>query len=140
MPRLLILAIGFLLIGSAAEAATGASIMGQWITDDGKAVVTIAGCGDRLCGKVSRVLDRGSDVPVTDLKNPDAGLRNRPILGLPVLYGFTRQGDRWTGGTAYDPKTGSRYRASLEVNRDGSLKVTGCVLFICQSKRWTRSP
>ena len=26
----------------------------------------------------------------------------------------------------------------LQLNADGSLKVTGCVLVICDSRRWTR--
>ena len=27
----------------------------------------------------------------------------------------------------------------FELNPDGSLRVTGCVLVVCRSKRWTRS-
>ena len=44
----------------------------------------------------------------------------------------------WEGGRAYDPKSGSSYKSSLRLNADGSLRVTGCVLFVCRSKRWTR--
>ncbi len=41
--------------------------------------------------------------------------------------------------TAYDPKTGNSYDASLKLNPDGPLRVTGCVLAVCRSKRWTRA-
>ena len=44
------------------------------------------------------------------------------------------------GGRAYDPKSGQSYRSSLKLEPDGSLKLTGCVLFICESRRWTRVP
>jgi hypothetical protein len=81
----------------------------------------------------------GPSVPKTDVNNPDPNLRSRPILGLQTLSGFTRDGAVWSGGRAYDPKSGRSYRATLQLNPDGSLKLTGCVLFICQSRRWTRS-
>jgi uncharacterized protein (DUF2147 family) len=120
------------------RAATEASPAGLWLTDDGKAVVRIAPCGAKLCGDIERVLDRGSNVPTTDINNPDPELRSRPITGLRTLWGFSRSGTAWKGGRAYDPKSGKSYRSTLQLNRDGSLKVTGCVLFICQSRRWTR--
>lgn len=123
-----------------AAGASGEAVFGRWLTDDGKGIVTIAPCGPALCGRISQVLDRTPGVPTTDVKNPDATLRKRNILGLPVLTGFRREGSQWNGGRAYDPKSGSSYRSRLSLNADGSLRVTGCVLFICQSKRWRRVP
>ncbi len=129
-----------LLVAGRSSAADSyhASVEGRWLTDDRKAVVTIGHCGEALCGNISKVLDTAPGVPRTDINNRDARLRIRPIVGLPVLTGFRREGNQWTGGRAYDPKTGNSYRSTLELNDDGSLKVTGCVLFICQSKRWIR--
>lgn len=115
------------------------TVAGLWLTDDGKGVVRIAPCGMRLCGWIVEVLDKGPGVPQTDVNNPDPRLRGRPILGLPTLSGFTRSGSTWRDGRAYDPKSGRTYRSSLELAPDGSLKLTGCVLFICQSRRWTRA-
>jgi uncharacterized protein (DUF2147 family) len=114
-------------------------VMGRWVTEDGKAVVNISLCGQTLCGHIAKVLDTAPGVPTTDVKNPDANLRSRPITGLTILSGFTGGNGTWEGGTAYDPKSGNHYHAQLHVNGDGSLKVTGCVLFVCQSKRWTRA-
>ena len=125
---------------SFAAAPGSAEIFGRWRTDDGKAIVAIGRCGDTACGTIAAVLDRSPGVPRTDVKNPSPALRKRPILGMPVLTGFRRSDDQWSGGRAYDPKSGSSYRARLSVNSDGLLKVTGCVLFVCQSKRWSRVP
>jgi uncharacterized protein (DUF2147 family) len=125
----------FLAVGSGAPPEIG----GLWLTDDRKGIVRIEACGAHLCGRIARVLDTDPGVPKTDIKNPDRNLRNRPILGLTTLWGFTRSGSVWTGGRAYDPKTGNSYRSTLQLNPDGSLKVSGCVLFICQSRRWTRA-
>jgi uncharacterized protein (DUF2147 family) len=120
-------------------AAATPSIEGLWRTDDGKAVIRIAPCGQRLCGRIARVLDTGPNMPAADVNNPDPRRRHRPIMGLLVLSGFRGGPAEWTGGQAYDPKSGSSYRSSLRLNADGSLRVTGCVLFVCRSKRWTRS-
>jgi uncharacterized protein (DUF2147 family) len=112
---------------------------GRWLTDDGKGIVRIAPCGAQLCGWIAEVLDKDPDIPTTDVNNPDRRLRGRPLLGLQTLSGFTRSGSAWRGGRAYDPKSGRTYRASLELAPDGSLKLTGCVLFICETRRWTRT-
>jgi uncharacterized protein (DUF2147 family) len=57
-----------------------------------------------------------------------------------ILTGFMNDRGKWVGGRAYDPKTGNSYRSRLELNTDYSLRVTGCVLLFCQSKRWKRIP
>jgi uncharacterized protein (DUF2147 family) len=119
--------------------AAAASVEGLWLTDDGKAVIRIAPCGQRICGRIARVLDTRPNVPKTDVNNPDPSRRGQPILGLQVLSGFRGGPAQWTGGQAYDPKSGRGYKASLRLNADGSLRVTGCVLFVCRSKRWIRS-
>lgn len=119
--------------------AAAPNVDGLWLTDDGKAVVQIAPCGERRCGRIARVLDTGAKVPKTDVNNPDARQRGRALLGLQVLSGFTQSAAAWENGRAYDPKTGNSYKSSLKLNADGSLRLTGCVLFVCRSKRWTRS-
>jgi len=127
-----------LLLAPLPAAAEAPSVEGLWRTDDGKALIRIAPCGQRMCGRIARVLDTRPNVPSTDVNNPDPSRRNQPILGLQVLSGFRGGPTQWTGGQAYDPKSGSSYKASLRLNADGSLRVTGCVLFLCRSKRWTR--
>lgn len=134
MPRLTFVPLLLLLLGNAAP-----SVEGLWLTDDRKGVVRIGPCGTKTCGWIAQVLDRGPDVPTTDVKNPDPKRRQQPILGLQTLSGFTRDGDVWKDGRAYDPKSGNSYRATLQRNPDGSLKVTGCILFLCRSLRWTRA-
>jgi uncharacterized protein (DUF2147 family) len=115
------------------------SAEGYWITADRGALVRIAPCGPKLCGTITRVLARGPNVPSVDVNNPQAGLRSRPLVGLQVLSGFTWRGSDWAGGRAYDPQSGRSYSARLTPNSDGTLTVTGCVLFICRSQTWRRT-
>jgi uncharacterized protein (DUF2147 family) len=135
--RRFILALVPLFAATAASAAP-ASVQGLWLTDDHKGLVQIGPCGRSLCGTIAKVADTSGRAPKTDIHNPDARLRSRPILGMPVLTGFESAGSYWKG-RAYDPKSGKSYRSTLELNPDGSLKVSGCILFICQSQRWTRA-
>ena len=134
--RCLLPALLLALVPLAASAAAP-SVAGRWLTDDGSAVVEIAACGRQMCGRIVRVLATG--VPQSDVNNPDRARRTRPLVGLPILWGFDAGAEAWEDGTAYDPKTGNSYDASLRLNADGSLRVTGCVLVVCRSKRWTRS-
>ncbi len=122
----------------AAPAMAGPGIEGLWLNDDHKGLVMIAPCGNKLCGTIARVLDNDPKAPKTDINNPDPALRKRPFLGLPVLTGFEGAGGSWKNGRAYDPESGKSYKSFLELQPDGSLKVSGCVLFICESRRWTR--
>jgi uncharacterized protein (DUF2147 family) len=126
------------LAGSALHAAAPVSIEGRWLTDDRKGVVAIAPCGPHLCGTIAEVLASGPGTPRTDINNADPRMRAQPLVGLRTLWGFTRDGDAWTGGRAYDPESGKSYRSTLALEPDGSLKVTGCVLFVCETRRWTR--
>lgn len=123
-----------------AAALAAPPVQGTWYTDDHSAIVSIAPCGNQICGTIARVLNQGPNVPTRDVNNPDRRLRSRPILGMPILTGFSPSPSQWTGGHAYDPESGRSYRASLALNPDGTLKVTGCLLFICRSKYWTRAP
>lgn len=125
------------LLLAAAPASSG--VEGQWLTAERNAIVTIAPCGAQVCGTIAKVLVTRPGVPRTDVNNRDPKLRARPLVGLPILRGFTRSGGTWKGGRAYDPKSGREYRSTLQLEANGTLKVTGCVAFICQSQYWTRA-
>jgi uncharacterized protein (DUF2147 family) len=120
-----------------APAQAASPAFGRWLTDDGSAVVLVGPCGAQLCGTIERVLDPRA--PATDINNPDPALRSRPLTGTMVLRHYTGSGAAWTGGRAYDPKTGSSYRSQLTALANGKLKVTGCIAFLCRSRYWTRA-
>jgi uncharacterized protein (DUF2147 family) len=130
--------LAFLGVLPATAEPPASTIEGSWLTDDRKGVVTISACGEKLCGHIAQVLDSTPGVPRSDINNPDERLRSRPLVGLLTLWGFSRQGTSWQGGRAYDPKSGKSYRSTLALEPNGTLKVTGCVLFICESRQWTR--
>jgi uncharacterized protein (DUF2147 family) len=138
--RLVAMVLLLALLGAGrAQASADKSPEGRWLTDDGKAVVAIERCGDALCGHIDSILDTGAH-PTTDLHNADDRLRRRPLVGLTILSGLRQANDGWTGGRAYDPKSGRTFRASLKVPGARTLALTGCVLFVCRTQRWSRVP
>jgi uncharacterized protein (DUF2147 family) len=117
---------------SAAQAAE--AIAGRWITDDGKAIVTIAACGKLMSGHITTILAPTLNGPPVDARNPDAKLRRRPLHGIEVLSGFSDQGNDWRGHI-YDPEAGRWYKSILS-REPGGLKAQGCILIFCRAQHW----
>ena len=65
-------------------------------------------------------------------------MRSRKLLGMPVLSGFTEDGDEWRG-QIYDPKTGKTYRSIIRRVNASTLEVKGCIGPFCQSQTWKRA-
>lgn len=122
-----------LLVATAAHAAE--PITGRWLTGNGKGVVAIGQCGPTVCGRITRILASTPGGAVNDTRNPDPRLRDRPILGLEMLTGFTDAGKEWRG-RIYDPQSGKSYKSILS-REPGGLKVQGCVMMFCQTQHWT---
>jgi len=137
--RALILAAGLSLAATTAFAAD--PIEGEWLTQAGTAKVKIGPCAGqpgKMCGNISW-LKNPADAKATDTNNPDAKLRTRTIMGLPMLHGFKPAAPgKWTGGKIYDPQAGKTYDSKLSVNPNGTLKVEGCIAVICQAQTWKR--
>jgi uncharacterized protein (DUF2147 family) len=115
----------------AALPALAASPYGVWQNEEGTAEVRVEACGESLCGKVVGLrepLDKEGK-PKLDWMNPDAKLRDRPVMGLMVLHSFVPDGpDRWVNGTIYDPDSGNTYKSTMTVLPNGTAEVRGYVL------------
>lgn len=119
----------------AVPALAATPIAGRYVTEDGSGVIEIGRCGATVCGRLVRILKSEPNAPKTDVNNSDAALRSRPILGMPILTGFTDAGKDWRG-RIYDPRNGKSYKSIVSKNGDGTLKVQGCIAFICQTQQW----
>ena len=138
--RHFLLAAG-LSLAATSSAHTADPIEGDWLTQGGSGKVRIAPCpgrSERLCGTLFWVKNP-ADAQALDSNNPDARLKIRPILGLPMIRDFKSQtAGRWAGGKIYDPDSGKTYDSKLSVNGNGTLKVEGCILMICRAQTWRR--
>lgn len=113
-------------------AAVAETPVGTWLTEEGKSRIEISRCGEELCGRIVwlREPNEPDGSPKLDDENPDPQLRDRPILGLQILSGFTRaseDGTEWEDGTIYNPENGKTYSCTIAVREDGTLRVRGYV-------------
>ncbi|MCA0903215.1 DUF2147 domain-containing protein [Qipengyuania aquimaris] len=126
-------------LASAAPLLAAQPIEGRWVTAEKDAVIQIGKCGKSLCGKIARFLvapPQGLDQ--RDVNNKEPRLRNRKLLGMPVLTGFSEESDLWRG-EIYDPKSGKTYRSVVRRKDANRLEVKGCIGPFCQTQVWTRA-
>ncbi|PHS28490.1 MAG: hypothetical protein COA84_01535 [Robiginitomaculum sp.] len=113
-------------------------VAGLWLTQSGTGHVKIADCGDGTpCGKL--VWIEGPDAAAQrDNNNPDTTLRDQPIVGLQLLWGFKERSSNWAKGKIYSPEKGKTYRSTIKLMDENTLQVKGCVGPFCQAQTWTR--
>jgi uncharacterized protein (DUF2147 family) len=118
------------------------SVIGLWLTDEGKAVVEISRCEETFCGRIVWLRDPLKEgKPVVDDKNPDETLKGRPVLGMLLVYDFVYDEENvWTGGTVYDPESGDEYSAKMTLVGKAKLELRGYVLIplFGRTETWTR--
>ncbi len=113
-------------------------VFGPWATHEG-GEVTFYDCGEYLCGDITDLRPPDADTPTTDIHNPDEALRDRPLLGLQMFSGLEEDSDgKWSGGKLYNTMEGKEYKAKLQLEDDGTMTMSGCVMFFCKSFVWTK--
>lgn len=125
--KTLTLAIAGLVLSAGAVLAD--PVAGVWKTevDDGAyAHVTIAPCGGKICGTISRTFDAEGEYKS---KN----------LGKQIIRGMEPQGGGKYAGQVWRPSNGKLYKGKLQLSGN-SLKMSGCVAggLLCSSQTWSR--
>ena len=91
--------------------ADAADPLGTWLTGDKKAKVHIVNCGGAICGSLSWLaepIDPETKQPKTDKNNADAGKKDRPLLGIPIVLSMK-------------PGGGGKWRAKFTMPRTVAL-------------------
>lgn len=112
-----------------ASAQSADDIKGIWISADKDAKVEIYKSGNQFSGRIiwgKDIYEQDGKTPKTDIKNANAALRNRSMLNLVILSGFSYADGEWSGGELYDPKTGKTYKSKMNL-KQGSLEIRGYV-------------
>lgn len=128
---------------SAAE-ATPPDPAGLWATKDDESIIEVAPCGPNYCGFLVwlRVPNDEAGKPKTDQSNEDETMRERPLLGIPLLIDLTADKSQWRG-KAYNPEDGKTYDITFKPAPGKTVgdkaEIRGCVLKIfCKSETFTR--
>jgi uncharacterized protein (DUF2147 family) len=127
--------------------------MGTWLTASKAAEVRLTPCTDPargpVCGQLVKLIDPkdsngkpGVPEEITDTRNTDPALRGRKVLGMVMLYDFTKTGDpnSFESGTIYSAENGKTYKANLSLQADGTLRLRGYVgtPMFGETQIWTR--
>ena len=127
------------------HASDAPDVRGEWATQGHSAHVRIEPCDTAppaLCGTITWLWEAvdSDGQPVRDRRNPDPRLRERLLMGLPLLREFRPLASgEWSGGQIYNPENGRTYAASLRLRNPDLLEVKGCVLFVCDTQVWRRA-
>ena len=147
----MILGMGIaMILCSLAAAQTPDAVAGKWWNQEKEAQIQIEPCDGKYCGKIIWLKEPNYPAddpkgmggkPRIDRENPDPSKRERPILGMNLLWGFTHSGGNlWEGGSIYDPREGKTYKCKMTLEMPDHLKVRGFVgiSLIGKTNDWTR--
>jgi uncharacterized protein (DUF2147 family) len=138
----------FALLFPVASTAHGADATpaGIWKTVDdntgqAKGLIRIRAVNGSYEGSIQKIFPKPGEDPNPKCDKCDGPRHNQPVLGMTILWGFTRQGNEYQGGEILDPESGSIYRARMKLVDDGKkLDVRGFIGFSLfgRSQIWLR--
>lgn len=129
-----------LLLFDVAQAADDptAAILGNWLTEPKDGIIQITRNAN---GSYEGRIVGGNQPGKLDSNNPDVAKRSLALRGQVIMRELEYTGGgKWSGGTIYDPNSGSTYRCKVELRSDGTLKVRGFIgiALLGKTQVWTR--
>ena len=104
-------------------------VRGVWLNNEKDVKMEIYKSGDKYFGKiiwVKEMYESDGRTSKKDSKNSNEELRNRSILNLVILSGFTYDDGEWTDGELYNPKSGKTYDGKMKL-KGNNLEIRGYV-------------
>lgn len=119
------------------------SIFGKWKTIDDetgleKSIVEIYNVNGKAFAKILQVLEKGKEDKICDLCKGDK--KNKPVKGMVIIDGLSKDVDEWNNAKILDPKTGKEYKCYITLENNNKLKVRGYIGFalLGRTQYWTR--
>ena len=120
-----------------------AQVTGKWKTVDdetgeAKSIVEVYEQNGKIYGKVVEILNPAKkDKKCQDCKGAD---KDKPILGLMIIKGLTKDGDEYSDGDILDPQKGKVYSCTVKLDGKDKLKVRGYVgvSLLGRTQTWSR--
>jgi uncharacterized protein (DUF2147 family) len=116
------------------------AILGEWCTQKEEnrppGRVKFVRAGD---GTFTGILTWSAE-PRNDVHNKNPRLRDRPLVGIVLMWHLRYDDGAYTDGYVYNPEDGGTYRVNAEVLSPESLKIRGYlgISLFGQSKIWSR--
>ena len=139
-----------LLLASRVHSQNPDAIVGIWWNQEKEAQIEIYPCDGKYCGRIIWLKEPNylandpkgmAGKPKVDRENPDPSKRERPILGMNLVWGFSFSGrNLWENGFIYDPREGKTYKCKMTLETPDHLKVRGFIgiSLIGKTNDWSR--
>ena len=119
------------------------SVVGKWKTIDdatgeAKSIVEVFSKSGKIYAKVVDILDPATKNNLC--KQCSGEDKNKPILGLTIIKGLSKDGSEYNSGDILDPKNGKLYKCALTLESKDKLKVRGYIGFslLGRTQYWHR--
>jgi uncharacterized protein (DUF2147 family) len=124
------------------------TILGVWTAiggakspQKGKALVQleIYQMGDTYEGRYVKLLPDGIAAFGTKCKTCTGERKDKPFEGMVVIWGLKKTGDNeYSGGKVYDTVKGDDFSCKLSLKDPDTLKLSGCLAFLCEHNYYPR--
>ncbi|WP_281614137.1 DUF2147 domain-containing protein [Flammeovirga sp. SubArs3] len=119
--------------------AQESSVFGVWKTiddetDQAKAYVEIYKDGDKMFGKIIKLL---SDPEDSICEKCSDEFKDQKIVGMKIIWDMEQNGDQWIDGKILKPENGKIYNGKIWVE-NGKLQVRGYLGFMYKTQTWER--
>lgn len=110
--------------------ANAQSVTGKWKTFDdetkeAKSIVEITERDGKIYGKVIEILNPAKkNIKCTNCSGTD---KDKPVLGLEILKGLSKDGKEYSDGKILDPSNGKLYKCTVSLDGNDKLKVRGYI-------------
>ncbi len=118
------------------------TIFGKWKTiddetGDEKSIVEIYERNGKIYGKIIEILNPNRKNAVCD--KCEGENKDKPILGMIIIDGLTKDDDVYDGGNILNPSNGKIYTSRLKLEEDtDTLQVRGYIAFFYKTQYWQR--
>ena len=131
---------------SAPVLAAADSPVGTWRSIDDKtkkerSIIRVTAHNGELQGVVEKIFDQPGDDPAHLCEECKGERKDKPVMGMTILWGLKKDGNAWAGGEILDPNNGKIYRCKMTLSTDGkSLDVRGFIgiSLIGRTQTWLR--
>src|SRR5207253_2770101 len=120
MRSTLVVCLSFAALLSSAQTSSRPAPVGRWRTVDDatnrvNSVVVIWEENGKLNGKIEKLIEPDPQYPDPRCVRCEGDMRDRPVIGLRILWDLRKCGDQWSGGKVLDPNNGKTYRCFIAV-------------------------
>ena len=132
---------------SAPATAADLSPVGLWKTLDDKtgearSFIKVWTDKGELFGRIEKLVRKPDENPNPLCDKCPGDKKDKPIIGMMVMWGLKQDGNTWRGGTLLDPDDGKTYKSKVKVIDGGrKLEVRGFigVSLIGRTQTWVRA-